>query len=66
MGHVTLTLADVPPPPQPLQEDDQLNQVVDSLPYPAIPEEIKLNSSTFRQHISNFSRTAVVFCVHCT
>ena len=55
----------VPPPSHPLQEEDQLNLVVRSLKHPTLPPQTKLTSDNFEQHISNFIKTAVVFCVKC-
>ena len=66
MIHATLTLAEVPPPPKPLQEDDTLNLVAISMPDPTIPKEIQLTSYNFQQNIAKFDKTAVVFCVRCT
>ena len=65
MSHVTLTLADVPPPPKPLQEDDHFILVAESLPHPKIPSMIQLTSSDFYHHIAKFSKTVIVFCVNC-
>ena len=65
MAHVTLTLADVPPPPKPLHEDDHFSLVAESLPHPTIPNKIQLTSSNFYHHIVKFSKTVIVFCVNC-
>ena len=65
MIHATLTLAEVPPPPKPLQEDDPFGLVAESMADPLVPMEIQLTSYNFQQNIAKFDKTAVVFCVRC-
>ena len=54
-----------PPPSPPLQEEDQLGLVARSLKLPTVPDEIQLSSDNFDKHVSNYSKTVVVFCVKC-
>ena len=65
MIHATLTLAEVPPPPKPLQEDDTFGIVAESMPDPVVPKDIQLTSFNFEENITKFDKTAVVFCVRC-
>ena len=65
MMHATLTLAEVPPPPKPLHEDEHFGLVAESMPDPIVPKEIQLTSYNFQQNVAKFDRTAVVFCVRC-
>lgn len=55
----------LPPPPPLLQEEDQLNLVARSLKHPNLPDTIQLTSANFDQHVYNFQKTVVVFCVNC-
>ena len=63
--HGESSLGHLPPPPPLLQEEDQLNLVARSLKRPVIPPEIQLSSESFDQHIFNYQKTVVVFCVKC-
>ena len=65
MLHSTLTLAEVPPPPKPLREDDHFGLVAESMADPIVPKEIQLTSCNFQQKIAKFDKTVVVFCVRC-
>ncbi len=65
MIHATLTLAEVPPPPKLLQEDDTFGLVAESMPDPVVPKEIQLTSYNFRENTAKFDKTAVIFCVRC-
>ena len=58
-------MGSLPPPPPLLQEEDQLNLVARSLKRPTLPHEIQLSSANFDQHVSNYVKTVVVFCVNC-